>query len=484
MTSDHTDDIKSSDSPTWRRPYERIVRRMGIELTCAGVVIIAVMFFALHHTFLPSVGIIAGVCVVFLAFLLGPYVGFTLYFATTFVKGIPLPIIPFSLNQIAGVVFIISWLNYFWRGKTERIRSPLLPALSLMTLYFAINALTGESFEGGVSYFRFLFVYFVLCLFLSSMMMNKRAADTVLWIILILTFLSSLVGVAEIVLQRDVFGSSRGVWQGMFRINGLAPNAIYFGYNLLFAFPFGYYLFISHKERLSGWIALWLSLFIVFLSLFTFNRQTIIIIAFTFFLVALLFRDVYSRTLLIGLAIAGIIILPFVAGRLVSRLATLGDITRDFSYMQRRDSFLIACEMLKKKPLTGVGLGSYHKVWEEYYPENTQVAQYLPGAEKYPDLGYMQVLTEGGIIGFMLFIYALFTFLKYLITMRRDALHKGENDWAHFIGSIIVGFLIFILLTFTQDTFLYARVWFFYGIVLSLASPRLRESFRIGERTS
>lgn len=88
----------------------------------------------------------------------------------------------------------------------------------------------------------------------------------------------------------------------------------------------------------------------------------------------------------------------------------------------------------------------------------------------------MQVLTEGGIIGFMLFIYMLFTFLKYLITMRRDALQKDESDWAHFIGSIIVGFLIFILLTFTQDTFLYARVWFFYGIVLSLASPRLRES--------
>ena len=61
--------------------------------------------------------IIAAVLILSVFFLLGPFVGFLLYFPTTFFQTIPIGTYPISLNQFAGVAFIISWISWEWRKK-------------------------------------------------------------------------------------------------------------------------------------------------------------------------------------------------------------------------------------------------------------------------------------------------------------------------------------------------------------------------------
>ncbi len=417
--------------------------------------------------------IIAALLTLTVFFLLGPFVGFLLYFPTTFFQTIPIGTYPISLNQFAGLAFIISWISWTWRKKITIPRSRYLTLLVLISGYFALSALTGEDFEAGLTHFWYLGIYLLVAIVIGSMVKDERTVKIFFWLVLLVTFLSSCIGFIEFVFNTDLFEKSRAFWKGRFRINATAPNSIVFAYNSLYAFPFGYYLFSETRRNFPRFAALAIAVFINVIALFTFNRQTIILIMVQFVLVAILFKNKYTKIFLTLIVILSIVSAPFLITKVFTRLGTITEISRDYSILTRRDGFLIGMEILRNKPLFGIGFGSFPTTWPSYLPDNTYLLQYDKLGKHYPDFGYNQILSETGIVGLTIALVFFCLTLRILFMMRREGINKQRRDLANYASALLVLMAVFLIASFIQDTFLYVRTWIMFGMILALSKPRL-----------
>lgn len=409
-----------------------------------------------------------GFCLTGILTLVGPFVGFLLYFPTTFFLGIPLPGVPLSLNQVMGILFVISWASWLARGKAviEKSRPTIL--LSILVIYFIINCFFAEDLDSGLYHLRYLLIDFFLALAIASMMRKQSHYHTLFWIILLFTLGSALLGAFELVTGIDVFTKSGTKWMGRLRINGAAPNAIVYAHQLVFALPFGYYLFCEAKSFSTRFLALAISIFITLIALFTFNRQTIIIVFVSYFLVALVYKNRYSK-LVLGIIISILLISsPIVVHQMWTRLRTIGSIKSDRSLAFRLDGIQVGLEVLRRKPLMGIGLGSYPTTWHKYLPPGKgRQIQYYKGEKMYPDLCYNQLISEGGIIGFSLAIIFFFSLLVRTWRMRQESLKGGRRDIINLHSTLLTSLIIFLLSCAIQDTFLYVSTWVMYGLILA-----------------
>lgn len=160
---------------------------------------------------------------------------------------------------------------------------------------------------------------------------------------------------------------------------------------------------------------------------------------------------------------------------LVRRFLSVGNLSRDYSFLERSDSFHIGMQMFRENPVFGVGLGSFPAIWKEYIPADypTFFAQYsYPSRLRFPDFGYMAIMVETGLIGLGLYLIFHFLILVRAWNYRRMAIAAGDNLAAN-ISATVLCLMVFIGVTSViQDTFLYPRVWIVYALAL-LLHPKL-----------
>lgn len=413
---------------------------------------------------------IAGVTVALLAVMFHPLAAFALYFGTLFFAEASLPGIPVSANQVFAPLFLLSVASFILRGKAQAIRSGFLPVLIVVAVYFSISALTGQAAERGLLHARYVLVYLTLALSIAAVLTTETSILALAWIVVILTAVAAVHGLAEAA-QQDILSGFTGKWSGAIRVKGAAKNSVVFGWNMVFAFPFAFLLFSELRARALRWLALGLGFFVLFVAVLTFNRQTFLAIALSVALSSLLFAY-HNRKLLVGAVVAvGIVAALTVLPMVVARLMTVQNLTRDISYLERRDSFLIAKEMFVRHPAFGVGLGSYPIVWKEYLPPDysTYIAQYNePSRPRFPDFGFMQILSETGLMGLALLLTVGVVIARRAWIIRRQA--AADEDWfvVNYASMILVMLAFAALTTMIQDTFLYVRMWIMFGLALLL----------------
>lgn len=399
-----------------------------------------------------------------------PLIPFSLYFAALFFAETGIPGLGVSANQVLAILFFLSFLSYWARGNTLALQSRMLPFLGVLAVYFSVSALTGENFERGVLHFRYVLIYFVMAVFLAYIMRTENAVHGVAWIVTLLTFAAAVAGLVE-ALQKDIMGAFTGKWTNALRVKGFARNSIVFGWNMLFAFPFAFFLFSEARSRLARFIALGCGLFILFVAVLTFNRQTFIGIAVLVAGSAIFYAYENRKLFLSVVAVGGIIGAFTIFPMVFARLFTVKGIGRDVSFLERRDQFLLGVEMWKANPIFGVGLGSYPAVWKQYVPADysTYFVQYDEASRlRYPDFGYLALLAETGVVGLVLFVALLGVVLRRAWALRREA-EQGNDAFAFNFCSMIIMLSIFLALTSAiQDTFLYVRVWIMLGLALLL----------------
>ena len=157
-------------------------------------------------------------------------------------------------------------------------------------------------------------------------------------------------------------------------------------------------------------------------------------------------------------------------------LKTITEISRDYSVLTRRDGFLIGMEIIRQKPLFGIGFGSFPTTWHKYLPDNTHLLQYDKPEKHYPDFGYNQILSETGIVGLAIALAFFCLTLRLILIKRREAFDKQRRDLANYASALLVLMAVFLLASFIQDTFLYVRTWIMFGMILALSRPQLFQS--------
>jgi len=445
--------------------------------------ILGLLFFffvlALGSVYLPlklSIAVLGAGIACFLV-LLGPVVNFAIYFPTTFFGSISLPMLPFSLNQVVGIVFVLSCLLWIFKGKGRIPRGRTRNILAILFFCFLLNCLLALDLEASLHHARYLVIYFFITLVLASLVTNKKQFRFFCWVILLYSSMSALIGAFELVTGIGIFNETTSRWMGRMRIDGVAPNSIVFAYQLLYAFPIGYYLFSEEKSVGLRFLALGLALFMTLIAIFTFNRQSILLIGAAYFLAAILYKNRYSK-IFTGLVIAMAFLLsPYVLHTILMRMRTIGDLYRDRSLSLRIDGIKVGWNMIRERPFRGIGLGCYPKVWWKYLPiGETRTLHYYKLRERYPDMGYNQLFCEGGLICFALAMLFFLHLVRTLWKHRRRALEQNQRNLANIYTALFVQMTVFLLSSAIQDTFLYVRTWIMFAFILAVTRGSFTES--------
>lgn len=444
----------------------------------ASLALSCVLFLALRYGGSLALAGIGAAIAGLLAVLLHPFVFFTFYFGALFFADTRLPGVPLSVNQIFAILFLISYASYWIRGRTTRIKSHITPWLTLMAVYFAASAFFGESPEQGRLLARYVVIYYLLALFLASCIRSERALYAYAWIIVTLTFGAACAGLIE-AFQKGTFLAFAGKITDAVRVKGATSTANVFGWNLVFAYPFAFFLFCQVRRKVWRFVALAMGVFCLFIALLSLSRQTLVVVLLELLVCARLFRYPSRRlllTIIAGFFVAGALL---VAPSIVARFISVTRLSRDYSYLERRDSAIICFEVIKAKPIWGVGLGSFTAVWRNYLPADyrTFFAQYIEASRpRAPDEGYLQITAEGGIVGLVIFLAFAGAVCVQALRIRRVALAR-EDNLAFNLGALVLALMIqFLATTFTDDTFLYVRVWLIYPLALLLDKRMLFSS--------
>lgn len=459
-------------------PFQQIIDSPRIQQWLfAGLLTGDIVFSALVTYVLGPIGLamliaIAGATV---ALFTHPLVPFAMYFGALFFEDTKLPGLPVSINQLLGPLFLLSTFVYVLRGRTLSPRFRLFPMLALVTVYFVISGLTGLDLENGLLYSRYAVVYLIMAVSVAICLTTERTILALAWIIVISTTAAAIHGLVQ-AFEMNIFGMLAGNWGLTSRIRGAAPNSIVFAWNLVFAFPFAFLLFSELHSNYFRIAALLLGALSMGIAALSFNRQTLVLVGVVILLCALLYRYRNRAVLLTTVGAMGAIAAFTVLPLLMKRMLTVTNISRDISFLERRDSFLIGMEMFKDYPVTGVGFGAFSKVWRAYLPPDysTFFSQYRPASfEKFMDFGMMSILVETGIIGLSLFLLLLGTIFFYAVTHHRQAKASGDRFAQNLSSTVIVILAFATVSSLIQDTFLYTRIWVFYGVAMLLDSRHL-----------
>jgi hypothetical protein len=242
------------------------------------------------------------------------------------------------------------------------------------------------------------------------------------------------------------------------------PNT--FGGYLLFIFCLALGLSLKKvpgnlKFALAGLIIL-----ISFPFLYTLSRASYIAIIFSF-LTFILFskRKLVLITVMTTIAVSVLVIRPEAVFERVKytfsfedkSLAKIGDVYLDYSSSARIFSWLDSYETWKKHPILGRGISGIGLI----------------------DGQYIRTLPEMGIIGFLAFLWLLWTIYKNSLGVYKqmdDELYKGLS-----LG-FIAGFIGLAIHALTANTFIILRImepfWFIAGMVIMLPTLKEEESLK------
>jgi O-antigen ligase len=273
-------------------------------------------------------------------------------------------------------------------------------------------------------------------------------------------------GLAEFILRRDLFSqfSDHRMVAWDLRINGIAPNAIVFAFTSVWLLPWALWLHLESRTRLARTLALVAFAYLAMLSVLTFNRQTPLIIAAMLGVGLLLVRTPWRGVLIVvcgGLALAAA---PFIVGRITERLAQLGNEgAPDISLMIRRDKVLVAREMIRAHPWTGIGLNNFKDHWWEHRPTGELYQIHTDMARpQYIDLGWLQIVTETGFIGLALLLATLTAAAMAWWTAWR----RARERWVQ--NALVAVLMLFIQLgvsMMVQDTFFTAWTYLSFAML-------------------
>jgi O-antigen ligase len=426
------------------------------------------VYLAVRYGGPPGLILTLGVATLCLVVQVHPFVFFVPYFGALFFADTKLPGLPLSVNQILAVLFFASWAGFWLRGRCMRIHSKVLPWLTVLAIYFTISALMGESPQRGLIHARYVVTYYLVALMLASCLRSERAIYAYAWIIVGLTFLAAVAGFGEAI-YRGTFLAIAGKITDAVRVKGPAANAIVYGWNLVFAFPFAFFLFTQHRRALWRHAALAAGLFILFVSLLTINRQTVLFMVVQLIICPPLFRFAGRRRMVAIIAAFLLVVAAVAAPPLVARLVLVTRLSRDYSYLERRDNALICFQAIKAHPVFGIGLGSYPAVWRRYIPPDysTFFAQYIEASRlRYPDAGYTQITTETGFVGLAIVLAFMGLVMRRAWIVRREAARRDDQFVFNLAALVLVLMIQFFVSTFIVDTFLYVRVWLIYPLAL------------------
>ncbi len=440
-------------------------------IVCAGLLLgIAALAFVRSDQLLLVGG---GAAAVLLAFAGSRFI-LPLYFATAFGGEIKVPGLPVSLNRALALLLFASFAVEFALG---RWRPRLSVALAILVAFHAyILGMALVKLPPGGTFFVQPAYYLVIAFAAAAASWREEWRATVLWSIAVVSAAHTLVGFAEFVLRQDiVLWGMRPFPRDDVRINGIARDAIQFGFNCCWGGFVSLWLLTRCRGIFDGALAASTCVVQLAAALLTLNRQIPVILGAMLVVFVALCRWEHRRKLALALVAGALVAAPLVGWKLSERFATATSAVRDASLGIRYDKAITGWRMLAEHPMTGIGHNYFQFVYREYRPIGETVIMQDDWTRTYTvDLGYVQILVEYGAIGAVLYVLLMASLGLGLWRARSLAEGAGDTAAMNFHALLAALLVQHLVSQFLQDTFGVTRTYLLMGWIIGLGAWTLR----------
>lgn len=421
----------------------------------------------------PIVGALIGIAVAFFG---GTSLCYSLYFLSTFGTALVFPFLPISFNRLLAVLLLVAWCIDLFRRRQSIHVSVCMVCFIIIQVYILIAAAFLMPAGVGFVYPVESIFYLLLTLIIALGYHTKRDQMILIGGFIVATLVMvGIPGLIEVVTRQDLTLS--GFKGPLHRLDGLSVNAIVFAFAALYAIPLAFTLFIASKSLLPRAFLLGTVLLLVMLSLATLNRQTPIVLGAMGVVYIALVRWPHKRFFVVPIIVGGILVAPFVGGKLVERLSTATDAMRDPSLAVRSDKAVLAVQFFQDNPWFGIGHDYFQYRWREDLPKgNMLIVPYLWEQYQYIDLGYLQVLTEYGIIGMTLYMILMIATIIHLIKYYRVSLVLDDPWYTNLMAAMAALFVQLVVTMMVMDSFVTTRTFILYGFLFAI-SGSIRSEF-------
>jgi O-antigen ligase len=333
-----------------------------------------------------------------------------------------------TISKLLGFVLLgVFFFNVIFKGRKFRILDDsedfaIFLFAAAMLVSGVASYLPGKTFDSAERMLRIFAFYFAVKNLLSSF----RVIRGVMWVITLTGTLASAIGINEY-LQRNA------VLNFDVRARGVLMDPNDYAALALFVIWISVYLFEITRNWILKWFIVGCTLVSIAGLLLSASRGGLFAAALT--LLVFIWRHPRRQTLLVTLAAACVIALPFVPQSVLTRVTSLfGDSTDPYASVaeystDRRLSYVVfGAESLTENPILGSGYGTFSQLYP--YSDFAQYDNPIVDRERYriAHNAYLEIAFGTGVVGLTLFLLILFISVKDFNTVLRWS-PRGSLLW-------------------------------------------------------
>lgn len=352
-------------------------------------------------------------------------------------------------TTIAFIIKALSTPGFKWKFGAVGSALMLLLIILFVTSLFSCSMKT--SLMVWAMYFVFIIFFFVV--------LNCLETKTDVYVVLG-SFAVAALGVAAYGIMQYLFGwTTENAWidENMFeesmRVYSTLGNPNVLGEYLLLALPIAAIFFIDiDRKYLSKWFFMAVFAVLALCLILTQSRGCWL----GFILAAVIFISFWNGKIW-GLALLAVCILPWIVPEsIISRIASIGNMG-DSSTSYRVFIWLGTLDMLKDYWIGGIGMGE--GAFALVYPEYSYSAIVAPHSHNV----FLQLTVEGGISTLIIFLAAMYIFLRQLYEVYNASEKKStERLVALCLGAGMAAFLLQSMFDYTFYNYRVMGIFFMY----------------------
>ncbi|MBI5353871.1 MAG: O-antigen ligase family protein [Chloroflexi bacterium] len=384
---------------------------------------------------------------------------------------------PSIAQPLAGLLMVVILLRIVLLQERPLSLGRIAPVLVIYTVALFLSLFTSIDFTLSSTTFIGFFKDALGGVIVVLLIQRAASFRQAVWALIIAGIFMGSISVLQTVTRtydNPYFGF--GGWesqssgeQSRSRLTGPYDNPNAYSQVMIVIFALALERFWHEKRSLlrvfAGWAAIVSGLAIIF----TYSRGGVLTLAATTVVLFLLNRPRILPVLIT--AGIGLALIQFLPADYTQHIGTLQDLIPaqnnnqiyDSSFRGRLSENLAAWQMFMDHPVFGIGLGNYEVQYQNY---SRQIGLDSRRVTRSPSSIYLEILSEQGLIGALVFILFIYTIFTGLFSARRQFAAIGLPDSSNLTMALIAGFAGYMIAAIVKNS-AYANVyWILAGMAV------------------
>jgi O-antigen ligase len=329
----------------------------------------------------------------------------------------------------------------------------------------------------------------LIAIVIVMMLQKKEMIRNSIWVLIVCGIFMGSIAIFQFLtgnFQNNFAGFGQASIQNItyqvndYRIGGPIGDANFFALIMLVIVPLSTERFWHEKNTLFRMIAAIAFLICTITVLMTYSRGGLIGMIMALGVAIILLHPPKPVLVLLTLSII-VFFIQYIPQVYFERIAAIpeaalglmtGDPTFEESYNVRASVTTSAYMMFLDHPILGVGLGNFESLYKQY---SRQIGLDQTLLDYSPHSHYLQVLSELGLVGFVVFIAMIWIMMSGLIKARAIFKNLKMDEYANLVVSFGVGMIGYLIAAAFLPMSFPRYFWVLWGIGMAIAQIARRE---------